>query len=348
MREMEGYRQRDRDSQQYLFDYLYFLIQILLFILLPFNPMQQPQSKMVSSRDMAPVTSGHASSFIKGQFLTKLPKLPKGTDLSGKVAIVTGASSGLGFESAKRMLALGLSHVVIAVRSLERGKAAVLQLQTANTGAKIDVWSLEMESYQSIQAFVQRCETELPRIDIAILNAGLAEVEFSLAPTGHEKVIQVNYLSTVLLVVLLLPILKAKSTTEVAPQITVVNSMMSTFAKFPNRDKRPLLASFDDTKVTAWDPSERYNVSKLLGQLFLSRLADHINPEDVVINMVEPGLTKTGLFRNINGVVGVIFNLIKSISARTAEESSVTYIDAAAVKGKESHGSFLVACKIHP
>ncbi|KAK7429597.1 hypothetical protein QQZ08_003792 [Neonectria magnoliae] len=108
----------------------------------------------------------------------------------------------------------------------------------------------------------------------------------------HEKTMQVNYPSTVLLVMPLLPVLKAKASTGAPARITVVDSMMSEFAKFANRDKRPLLGSFDDTKVTPWDPSERYNVTKLLGQMFLSRLADEIAPEDAIINMVESGLVK--------------------------------------------------------
>ncbi|KAH7148884.1 putative short-chain dehydrogenase/reductase family protein [Dactylonectria macrodidyma] len=303
---------------------------------------------MVSSKGMAPVTSGYLSMFIKAQFLSKSPKLPKNVDLSGKVAIVTGGSSGLGLESARHMLAFGLSHLVITARSLERGQTVVSSLQTANPSAKIDVWLLEMESYESIRALVERCKTELSRIDIAILNAGLAEVEFGLASTGHEKVMQVNYLSTMLLVILLLPLTMAKSPAGATPRITVVNSMMSTFANFPNRDKKPLLPSFDDTKITAWDPAERYNVSKLLGQLFLSRLADGIKPEDVVVNMVEPGLTKTGLFRKLHGFAGAIFNLIKSLTAKTAEEGAITYVDAAAVQGSESHGGFVVNCEIHP
>ncbi|KAK7423134.1 hypothetical protein QQX98_001210 [Neonectria punicea] len=305
---------------------------------------------MASSKDMPPVTAGPVSMFLKNQFFTTLPRTPKATQLHGHTALVTGPSSGLGLESARQLLALGLSHLVIAVRSPERGNAAAAALRAANPGARVDVWALEMESYASVRALVQRCATELARIDMAVLNAGVAEVEFCLvASTGHEKTMQVNYLSTVLLVVLLLPVLKAKASTGAPARITVVNSMMSEFAKFANRDKRPLLGSFDDTKVTPWDPSERYNVTKLLGQMFLSRLADEIAPEDAIINMVEPGLVKgTGLFSNLHGIAGVVFGLIKSASARTAEEGALTYIDAVAVKGKKSHGSFIVNCKIHP
>ncbi|KPM35976.1 hypothetical protein AK830_g10601 [Neonectria ditissima] len=305
---------------------------------------------MTSSKDMPPVTAGYLSMFFKNQFFSKLPRTPAETQLRGQTALVTGASSGLGLESARQMLALGLSYLIIAVRSPERGKAAAAQLRAANPSARIDVWPLEMESYQSVQAFAQRCATELARIDIAVLNAGVAEADFCLAAsTGHEKTMQVNYLSTVLLVILLLPVLKAKASAGASARITVVNSMMSTFTKFANRDQRPLLGSFDDTKVTPWDPSERYNVSKLLGQLFLSRLADRVAPEDVVINMVEPGLVKgTGLFRNLHGVTGAVLDLLKSASARPVEEGALTYIDAVAVKGRESHGCFIVLCKIHP
>ncbi|KAH7149654.1 putative short-chain dehydrogenase/reductase family protein [Dactylonectria estremocensis] len=352
VREGHKYEQRERQSQEQLQRAIADSSSqsTSSFSFSSFGPQQRQQhtTKMVSSKDMAPVTSGYLSMFIKAQFLSKSPTIPKDLDLGGKVAIVTGGNSGLGLESARHMLALGLSRLVITARSLERGQAVVSSLQIANPSAKIDVWLLEMESYQSIRALVQRCETELSRIDIAILNAGLAEVEFGLASTGHEKVMQVNYLSTMLLVILLLPILMAKSPTGVTPRVTVVNSIMSTFAKFPNRDKKPLLPSFDDMEITAWDPAERYNVSKLLGQLFLSRLADGVDPEDAVVNMVEPGLTKTGLFRKLRGVAGAIFDLIKSLTAKTAEEGAITYVDAAAVQGSESHGGFVVNCEIHP
>jgi len=79
--------------------------------------------------------------------------------LKGKVAIITGSNSGLGFESSRQLLTLGLSHLVLAVRSIEKGKAAASKLSLANPEATIDVWALDMESYDSIQAFVRKCDT---------------------------------------------------------------------------------------------------------------------------------------------------------------------------------------------
>jgi NAD(P)-dependent dehydrogenase (short-subunit alcohol dehydrogenase family) len=292
---------------------------------------------------------GQVRSFIQNQFCEKPRKTPEGIDLRGSIAIVTGSSSGLGLESSRQLLALGLSHLILAVRSEERGKAVASQLQSANPAAKIDVWLLDMESYKSVQDFALRCESELSRIDIVILNAGIAEMDFDIVPSsGHERVMQVNYYSTMLLTVLLLPILKAKVTTGMPAHITVVSSLMASFASFPNRSKRPLLSSFDDTSITPWDPVERYSTSKLLLQMFLTRLVEGVPAEVVTINMVEPGLTKTNLFRKSRGLVGAMFDIMAFTSARTVEAGALTYIDAAVVKGTESHGSLLVNCRIAP
>ena len=109
----------------------------------------------------------------------------------------------------------------------------------------------------------------------------------------------------------------------------------------------PLLASFDDPNLK-YDGSERYNVSKLLGQIFLDRLAKEVASKHVVINMVEPGLTKgTNLFRNARGVARLFLGLV-SVAGRPTEVGALTYIDAAVVKGTNSHGSWIADCKIAP
>jgi hypothetical protein len=119
--------------------------------------------------------------------------------------------------------------------------------------------------------------------------------------------------------------------------------------KFPNRNERPLLASFDDTKITPWDPQERYGVSKLINQLFLVKLADLVNPDKVIINMVDPGLTKgTGLGRDVKGPLTIVLKGFLGIAGRPIERGSATYVDAVLGHGKDSHGSFLMNCKNAP
>jgi len=309
-------------------------------------------AKIVVSKDMHPLPENFGKIFFNNQFLVKIP-LPSERQfpsLGGKVAIVTGANSGLGFEASKQLLGLGLSHLILAVRSFEKGKAAATKLGLTNPKAKIDVWELDMESYDSIQAFVRKCNTELSRIDFAILNAGIGPINFRKSPaTGHESAMQVNYLSTAFLAILLLPILKAKSPPDGPPRLTVISSVLGHRAQFRNRDQIPLLTSFDDIQITPWDLREAYGVSKLLGQLFFVELSERVSSNDVVINMVEPGSIKgTGLSRDVGGLLLIVLKLMHAIAGRPVERGAATYVDALLGHDKESHGCFLMNCEVTP
>jgi NAD(P)-dependent dehydrogenase (short-subunit alcohol dehydrogenase family) len=305
----------------------------------------------LTSIQMEPDHSNVASSFFKSQLFHK-PKLPPAsTDLSSKVAVVTGGSTGLGFHCCRQLLALNLSHLIITVRSLRKGEEARKKLLKEYPNATIEVWELEMGSYESIQAFARRIG-QLDRLDIAILNAGLVKAEFELNPsTGHEETIQINYLSTALLSILLIPVLKSRSPAGLPGRLTIVGSGVAYFAAFPNRNEVPLLASFDKKPkpdTNALDP-ERYWVSKLLGHLFMMKLASYVHVEDVIVNIVDPGLCKgSELNRESGGMVGTVMWAMKLLFGRTLDVGASTYVDAAVVKGKESHCSYIADWKIKP
>ncbi|RDW62816.1 putative short-chain dehydrogenase family protein [Coleophoma crateriformis] len=288
----------------------------------------------------------------KAPFRMTFPKIKlstKGIDLSGKVAIVTGSNTGLGFHCAHHLLSLKLAHLIIAVRSVEKGEIAAASLRKEFPSARVDVWKLEMASYESIQEFVRRIETDLPRLDITILNAGLAHITFTpCKSTGHCDVVQVNYLSTFLLAILIIQALKKKSPTGSPARLTIVNSGTALTAKLPNRDKRPFLKSFDDSTIQPFEGMERYSSSKLLGHLFLVRLLKYLNPAEVIVNLIEPGLIKgTGLMQEAKGVIGAVFAVASYLVARSTSDGAWFFIDAAVVKGKESHGCYIEDDKIH-
>jgi NAD(P)-dependent dehydrogenase (short-subunit alcohol dehydrogenase family) len=292
---------------------------------------------------------------LKPPSYTLFPKVKResqGIDLSGQVAIVTGANSGLGFHCARHLLSLQLSHLILAVRSLKKGEEAAAKFQKEFPSARLDVWELEMASYKSIQSFVRRVDSDLSRLDITILNSGLAHAELTICEsTGHDDVIQVNYLSTFLLAILILQALKKKSPKKSSSpsRLTIVSSGTALLAKFPNRDKRPLLGSFDDLRIQPYDAMERYSSSKLLGHLFLVRFLKYLDPEETIVNLVEPGLCKgTGLFRETNIVQAGVFWVLKALAAKSVEDGAWQYIDAAVIKGKESHGCYCMDGEIHP
>jgi len=232
----------------------------------------------------------------------------------------------------------------MAVRSIEKGEAAAEPIRKAHPTTKIEVWELDMLSYPSVCAFAQRCST-LPRLDVAILNAGIGSGPASKInkATGHEETIQVNYLSTALLSILLLPTLSPKNPTGAPGRLTIVGSGTALFSTFPNHTADPLLPSFNTPFSGTVASGERYAVSKLLVMMLVYQLSQAISADRVIINTVEPGLTSgTQLHRDFSSGGKVFMSLLKSVAAKTPEQAAYTYIDAVAVQGQESHGCFVM------
>ena len=234
------------------------------------------------------------------------------------------------------------------MRSINKGKEAAKELNSSYPKAKIDVWELDMCSYDSLQAFAKRAETQLTRLDIVILNAGLAKFKFgTVASTGHEEVIQVNHLSTTLLTLLILPVLKSISPPGTPGRLTIINSVTAYPVKFENKDQEPLFPSFDE--AANYNASENYGISKLLGQMILWKLVDFVSPEDVIVNMVDPGwIAGTSLARDVPGVVVVILKVIMAVAAKSVHDGAAAYIDASVMRGSESHGCFIMGWEIKP
>ncbi|KAF9871127.1 short-chain dehydrogenase reductase family [Colletotrichum karsti] len=302
---------------------------------------------MTGSKDLSPSTLSFGRVFFYNQFCAK-PQWPNpGTNLSGKTAIITGANTGLGYEAGLQLLDLGLSHLILAVRSLERGNEAAAKLRKLHPKTTIDIWQLDMSSYDSIQDFVSKAERHPARIDIVILNAGIMKMAFSKnSSTGHEETFQVNYLSTMLLAGLLLPILKAKRPNNAEPaRLTIVSAALTLAATFPNKDANPLLPSFDDPKYFS---TETYNSSKLMAHMFLWKLVDHVSADDVIINLADPAWCKgTALGRDAPGLLKWGLWAFGA-TGRTPRVGASCFVDAVVNKGKESHGCFLMSWQVHP
>lgn len=307
---------------------------------------------MVGSRDLQPSTGTFfPNTFIKNQFIAK-PKWPApDTDLSGCTAIITGGNSGLGYEAAVQLLGLKLSRLILAVRSPEKGEAAAAKLGKLHPEAKVEVWQLDMSSYPSIQAFAGRVESQLSRIDLVLLNAAVLKFKFdTVKSTGHEECLQVNYLSTVLLAVLLLPILEAKRPPSGQPaHLTIASAAWALTAKFPFRDKIPLLPSFDNPHTYDHDDKENYSSSKLLVHMFLWKLVDYVSADKVIVNLPDPSWCRdTGLARDAKGRLKVAGKIFGGVMARSPKVGASCFVDAMVNKGTESHGCFLMSWQIEP
>lgn len=304
----------------------------------------------MASKDLSPLTASWTRIFLTSQIRhNKIAAPPSGTTLYGKVAVITGANTGIGFECARQLLSLKLSHLIITSRDQQRGDEAVQKLRAEHPAATVEAWVLDMCTYDSVQAFVKRADTQLSRLDIAILNAGRSRLKFNLIrDTGHEENVQVNYLSTMLLTILLLPVMKVRASPGRPGRISIVSSGTVLSSTFPNRSCVPVLLSFDDPK-TCPSGLEAYTTSKLLGHMFVYMLVEHVSPDDVIVNLVDPGGTKgTGLGRDLPKAVQAVALPIAGWISRTVEDAAHTYLNAAISRGKESHGCFIMDAEIRP
>ncbi|KAH8659886.1 hypothetical protein BX600DRAFT_482039 [Xylariales sp. PMI_506] len=292
---------------------------------------------------------GGIAAFFHRQFWLHPPSLPEGTDLSDRVAIITGGNGGLGFEASRQLLRLRPNQLIITVRSQSKGDEATEKLRREFPDSSVSAWILDMESYDSITAFAKKCES-LPRIDVVILNAGIQEYVYTLNPnTKHEQTLQINYLSTALLTILLLPVLKSKKHPDSKPPVlSIVTSDTAYWANVTTTG--PILTELDKEENFG---NDTYARSKLLLFWFAQKLAGLVSSDDVVINLTNPGLTagtslNDSTLSKLNPLLSVVASTAKGLVARSTEDGANNYIYATVVQGKESHGSYVSDWKIQP
>ncbi|EHK18432.1 uncharacterized protein TRIVIDRAFT_47324 [Trichoderma virens Gv29-8] len=299
---------------------------------------------------ITPEKEASRSQWIHRQLIAKTPPVAKDVNLSGQTAIVTGSNTGLGLETARQLLYLGLSKLILAVRSEEKGKAAREELladKEAGSG-EIEVWNLDLESYDSVIQFADRAKA-LDRLDIAILNAGLFQAkETFIASTGYERCVQVNYLSSVLLMTLLLGALKSKNETRPG-RLVLVSSDTAAWANFKEQKSRPILATFKN-KADKWDMQERYGVSKLLGQFYLTELAKRVPASVVTIDAANPSFCYgTALTRDGDGTIaGLLLNGFRRVVGKPTAVGALSIVHAAVSFGEEVHGQYAEDGEIRP
>lgn len=279
-------------------------------------------------------------SFLHSQFFVT-PPYPT-TDCSGKTIIVTGSNVGLGKEAVRHFVQLGASKVIIAVRSIEKGEAAKKDIEAStNTSNILEVWQLDLQSYESVKEFAQRA-SGLKRLDAIIENAGKSTFKYE-SVGGNESTITVNVVSTFLLALLILPTLQRTAREfNVTPNLVIVASEVHFFTSFPERREANIFETLNNPKAARM--SDRYNASKLLEVLACREIASQhpVSQLNVVLNFLNPGFCHSELTREITNPIVALF---KAILARSTEVGSRTLVHAG-LAGSETHGKYLSDAKI--
>lgn len=241
----------------------------------------------VPSSDIMPFVT----SFLHRQLLSQLPEPT--TSFKGRTVIVTGSNTGLGRETCRWIVRLGASHVILACRNVGKGDAAAKDIMTTTGCSKetLEVWQIDMASYESVKAFAVRVKTELPRLDVLIANAGINSQEFRLLE-DNEAQVTINCVSLFLLGFLLLPTLRNTAIQyNTQTHFTITSSDLHETAKFEERRAPPgqIFAALNDG--AKFPGGDRYATSKLLEILVVREIASLLPVEanNVIINCVSPG-----------------------------------------------------------
>lgn len=206
--------------------------------------------------------------------------------MQGKIVILTGANSGVGKQTTLELAKRG-ARVVMACRDAARGEEAKAEiLATEGVSGELEVRTVDLASFDSIRAFAEKANADLPRIDVLVNNAGIFPQKAAKTVDGFESQFGVNHLGSFLLTNLLLDKLR-----ESAPsRIVHLTSMLHTNGTID-------WDSFRGEKP--YKSSVAYNQSKLANILFSNELARRLEGSGVTSNAVHPGAIATNITRDL-------------------------------------------------
>ncbi len=234
-----------------------------------------------------------------------------GIDLSGKRVIVTGANTGIGFETARALAGAGAT-VVLACRRLETGNAAAQRIREAHSGADVCCQQLDLGSLPAVVAFVEALKDSA--IDILVCNAGSMSFEYAETEQGFERTLGVCHIGHFLLVKRLMPKLLASGT----PRVVMVSSIAH---------QNPKTLDFSNLPYTesAYSVMGAYGQAKLCNILMALELQNRYGAQGLTACSVHPGSGVSTDFGRESGFMKVALKLISPFT-KSANQGAATSV----------------------
>src|SRR6266436_514915 len=224
----------------------------------------------------------------------------------GRLAVVTGANTGLGFETARVLAARGAS-VVLAVRDTDKGKRAAARIAGTAPGADVMVQPLDLASLDSVRAAADELRARHPRIDLLVNNAGVMFTPRQATRDGFELQFGTNHLGSFALTGLLLE-----------QMLAVPGSRVVTVSSIAHRLRARI--NFDDLQSQrSYNRVAAYGQSKLANLMFTYELQRRLSGAGTTIAVAaHPGFAATGLTRNSPAIAAFSYALVSQQAAMGA------------------------------
>ena len=245
-------------------------------------------------------------------------------EMAGRVCLITGASNGIGKETAVGLAARG-ARVIMVARDPARGEAALADVRDRSASGDVELLLADLASLDEVRRLAREVRDRHDRLHVLVNNAGAFNSQRSETKDGFETTFGVNHLAHFLLTAELLDVVRASA----PARIVNVSSAAHIGARL----------DFDDLQSQRhYGGMRAYGKSKLANVLFTYELARRLEGTGVTANAVHPGVVLTGFGRNNTGLMGLgfeVFHIFARPFLLTPERGADTTIYLASSPGVE-------------
>ncbi|CAG8552903.1 5818_t:CDS:2 [Ambispora gerdemannii] len=251
-------------------------------------------------------------------------------DLSGKVVIITGASSGIGKELANYISSYNPKRLILPVRNRTKSQATLEYIKEKNGFTNAELWDMDLADLTSVRSFAKKVVEEVDQVHVLINNAGVVLYDLSYTKNGLETHFQVNYLGHFLLTTSLLDTLKKSGTDTFPARVINVSSFES------------LNGVIDYNNIDGKKSSnalEMYRNSKLMNHMFSNELNKRLAGTNVVSLAMCPGFINTNI-GEASGLAGMWRDLVFTLISATTETASHNVLKPSLLDVQQNAGKF--------
>ena len=255
----------------------------------------------------------------------------EGHQLNGKTVIITGANTGIGYETARALASVG-AKVLLACRNPAAGKSAVEKIQQQSTNADVSFAQLDLASLDNVSQFCM--QLDWPSIDCLICNAGSMSVDYLETEQGFERTFGVCHVGHFLLTEKLMPKLLAAN----APRVIMLSS---------EAHRNPKTLDFDNLPYAKSDYSvmKAYGQAKLCNALMGSELQSRYGDQGLTACSVHPGNMVTTDFGRESALTRIAFKLFSPFTKSPNQGAATTVVCALHEPASDIAGKYFSHCQ---